>query len=137
MQLKNKQKPHEKTIFFLLSVFTLLIGSSLHAQDLFPPVEIVQGTFIGTTIPLRDFPTIEYNSSDPKTMTIFENRSRYNEKVNENALPYNDINTNVQDKIGGISAFALEQNFVGFDDTGATPPDSYRCRWTKSLCTCS
>jgi len=108
---------------FLLSVFTLLIASVIFAQDSFPPVEIVQGTFIGTTIPLRDFPTIEYNSSDPKTMTIFENRSRYNEKVNENSLPYNDINTNVQDKIGGISAFALEQNFVGFDDTGATPPD--------------
>jgi hypothetical protein len=108
---------------FILIVFTLFLSTLMNAQDLFSPVEIVQGTFIGTTIPLRDFPTIEYNSSDPKTMTIFENRSRYNAKVNENSLPYNNINTNVQDKIGGISAFALEQNFVGFDDTGATPPD--------------
>ena len=78
---------------------------------------------MGTTVPLRDFPTTEYDATSPKTMTIVENKSRINEKVNQNALPYNDINTNFQDGIGGIYSYALEQNFVGFDNTGFTPPD--------------
>jgi hypothetical protein len=108
---------------FLLSVFTLLIGSVMFAQELFPATEVIQGTFIGTTVPLRDFPTIENNSNDPKTITIVQNKSRYNAKVNDNALPYNDINTKVQEDFGGIATYALEQNFVGFDNTGFTPPD--------------
>ena len=107
----------------LLSVFALLFSSVIFAQDSFPATEVIEGTFIGTTIPLRDFPTNEYNSTDPKTMTIVENKSRINEKVNDDALPFNDINTRVQETIGGITANALEQNFIGFDNTGFTPPD--------------
>ena len=108
----------------LLFVFVaLLFSSGIFAQELFPPVEIIQGTFIGTTIPLRDFPTTDYSSEGVKTMTIFPNRSRYNAKVNEDALPLNDINLNVQSEKGPIPSYALEQNFVGFDNTGATPPD--------------
>ncbi len=110
-----------KNIF--LFAIALLFNGLAFAQDSFPPVEMVQGTFIGTTIPLRDFPTIEYDESSPKTMTIFENRSRLNERVNEGALPLNDINTKKQDDFGGIFSYALEQNFVGFDNTGFTPPD--------------
>jgi hypothetical protein len=107
----------------LLSVFALLFSSVIFAQDSFPATEVIEGTFIGTTIPLRDFPTNEYNSTDPKTMTIVENKSRINEKVNDDALPFNDINTRVQETIGGITVNALEQNFIGFDNTGFTPPD--------------
>jgi len=107
---------------FLFAI-AFLFSFGMFAQDLFPPVEIIQGTFIGTTIPLRDFPTTVYDTDEVKTMTIFPNRSRYNAKVNEDALPLNDINLNVQKEKGGVHTYALEQNFVGFDNTGFTPPD--------------
>ena len=106
-----------------LWAIAFLFSCGLFAQELFPPVEIIQGTFIGTTIPLRDFPTITESNSGKTTMTIFPNRSRYNAKVNNDALPLNDFNTKVQNEIGGVETYAIEQNFVGFDNTGATPPD--------------
>ena len=109
-------------IIFICFITTLL-GGVVNAQDSFSATEFIQGTYMGTTIPLRDFPTTEYDATSPKTMTIIENKFQINEKVNQNSLPYNDINTNVQDKVGGIFSYALEQNFVGFDDTGFTPPD--------------
>lgn len=108
----------------LLLVVAIVFSSGMYAQDSFPPVEIIQGTFVGTTIPLRDFPVIEESSPrDVSTLTIFPNRSRYNAKVNNDALPLNDINTSKQSEVGGITTYALEQNFTGFDNTGATPPD--------------
>ena len=110
-----------KNIFTCL--FIILLAGVVNAQDSFTATEFIQGTYMGTTVPLRDFPTTEYDATSPKTMTIVENKSRINEKVNQNALPYNDINTNAQDKVGGIFSYALEQNFVGFDNTGFTPPD--------------
>ena len=110
-----------KNIFTCL--FIILLAGVVNAQDSFTATEFIQGTYMGTTVPLRDFPTTEYDATSPKTMTIVENKSRINEKVNQNALPYNDINTNAQDKVGGIFSYALEQNFVGFDNTSLTPPD--------------
>ena len=107
----------------LLLVSAILFSCGIFAQELFPPVEVIQGTFVGTTIPLRDFPTTVYNTDEVKTMTIFPNRSRYNAKVNDDALPLNDINVNVQKEVGGVHSYALEQNFIGFDNTGFTPPD--------------
>ncbi|MCF6306673.1 MAG: T9SS type A sorting domain-containing protein [Flavobacteriaceae bacterium] len=108
----------------LFAFVALLFSSGMMAQESFSPVEIIQGTFVGTTIPLRDFPVVaEYSTDDVKTMTIFPNRSRFNAKVNGDALPFNDINTKIQSSIGGIQTYALEQNFTGFDNTGATPPD--------------
>ena len=108
----------------LLLAFAILFSCGIFAQELFPPTEVIQGTFIGTTIPLRDFPTVGENlNTDPKSMTIFPNRSRYNAKVNDDALPYGDVDHNVQKTLGGITAYALEQNFIGFDNTGYTPPD--------------
>ncbi len=107
----------------LLLAFAILFSCGIFAQELFPPVEIIQGTFVGTTIPLRDLPTVAYDADEVKTMTIVPNRSRYNAKVNENALPLNDINVNAQKEKGGIHTYALEQNFIGFDNTGPTPPD--------------
>ena len=118
---KNKSNMKNKNLLF--AFVALLFSSGMMAQELFPPVEIIQGTFIGTTIPLRDFPTTTESNSGKTTMTIFPNRSRYNAKVNNDALPLNDFNTKVQQEVGGIVTYALEQNFVGFDNTGFTPPD--------------
>lgn len=108
----------------LLFAVAILFSMSMSAQELFPPVEIIQGTFIGTTIPLRDFPVEQQNlNTDPKTMTIFPNRSRYNAKVNDDALPLGDVDHNAQKNFGQINTRDIEQNFIGFDNTGFTPPD--------------
>jgi len=109
----------------LLFTFAALVCGSLFAQETFPPTEIIQGTFIGKTIPLRDFPTVENNlNMDPKTLTIFPNRSRYNPQVNDDALP-NGIDNNAQSTFGGIYSFPLEQNFIGASasESGFLPPD--------------
>jgi GEVED domain/CARDB len=111
---------------YLLFAIVIVMSGSLYAQETFPPTEIIVGTYIGKTIPLRDFPTVEENPNmDPRTLTIFPNRSRYNPKVNDDALPLNDIELNVQKDIGGINSYALEENFIGASssESGAVPPD--------------
>ncbi len=111
-----------KYLFFAL---TILVSSSLFAQEKFPPTEVIVGTFIGKTMPLRDYPTVENNPNmDPKTLTIFPNRSRYNAQVNDDALP-NGKDTNAQTTVGGIHSYALEENFIGASssESGAVPPD--------------
>jgi len=109
----------------LLFAFAAIVCGSLFAQEKFPPTEVIQGTFIGKTIPLRDFPTVENNlNMDPKTLTIFPNKSRYNAQVNEDALPIG-IDNNAQNTFGGINSFPLEQNFIGASasESGFLPPD--------------
>ncbi|MEM7187733.1 MAG: CARDB domain-containing protein, partial [Bacteroidota bacterium] len=110
-----------KLLLFVLA----LTSTGLWAQDSFPPTEIIHGTYIGKTIPLRDFPTVENNPNmDPKTLTIFPNRSRYNPQVNANALP-RGYDNNVQNAVGGIHSYALEENFIGASssESGFVPPD--------------
>ena len=98
----------------LLFAVAILFSMSMSAQELFPPVEIIQGTFIGTTIPLRDFPVEQQNlNTDPKTMTIFPNRSRYNAKVNDDALPLGDVDHQAQKNFGQINTRDIEQNLAG------------------------
>ncbi len=120
---------------YLLFAIVIVMSGGLYAQETFPPTEVIVGTYIGKTIPLRDFPTVEDNPNmDPRTLTIFPNRSRYNAKVNEDALPIG-IDNNVQKNIGGIFSYALEENFIGAsssesgfvppDPTGAVGPDHY------------
>ena len=111
---------------YLLFAIVIVMSGGLYAQETFPPTEVIVGTYIGKTIPLRDFPTVEDNPNmNPRTLTIFPNRSRYNPKVNDDALPLNDIELNVQKDIGGISSYALEENFIGASssESGAVPPD--------------
>ena len=110
-----------------LLVFTfLLVSVSIFSQDKFPPVEIIQGTYVGKTIPLRDMPTINERSYTTKELKIVENNLRANEKVNENALPLNGKDPLRQKTIGGINLLPLEQNFDGLgsgESGGFTPPD--------------
>lgn len=105
-------------------LIAILFSFSMTAQEYFPATEVIQGTYIGKTIPLRDFPTVTENFST-KTLTIFPNKSRYNAKVNDNALPLYDIDHNVQKSKGKIHSYALEENFIGASssESGATPPD--------------
>ena len=107
----------------LLLLVTVIFSCSLWAQDGEAPTTIIEGTFIGKTIPLRDFPTVnESTVTEPKDIIIVPNNFRANEKVNQDALPLGADPT-AQKHIGGITSRALEQNFIGANNTNLTPPD--------------
>ncbi|RLD25188.1 MAG: hypothetical protein DRI70_07515, partial [Bacteroidetes bacterium] len=106
-----------KNLFFAIAV---IMCGSLFAQDTFPPTDIITGTFIGKTIPLRDFPTMEQNNNgDPKTLTIVPNVASITEELN----PTTTIINNLQTTIGGIESYPIEQNFIGASQTNVLPPD--------------
>ena len=107
----------------LLLLGVILFTCTLTAQDGEGPSSIIQGTFIGKTIPLRDFPTVTENTvTEPKDIIIVPNNFRANEKVNQNALPLGADQT-AQKEFGGIANRALEANFIGANNTNLTPPD--------------
>ncbi len=109
----------------LLFATSLLFGIGVYAQQVFPPDEVIVGTFIGKTIPLREYAIQEENSDQSiKEIKVVTNRSRYNPQVNANALP-NGIDQNVQRNFGEIQTRAIEQNFIGASssESGFTPPD--------------
>ncbi|MFT6200433.1 MAG: hypothetical protein ACJAQ2_002213 [Vicingaceae bacterium] len=107
----------------LLLLGTVILSCSLSAQEGEAPTTIIQGTFIGKTIPLRDFPTVSENTgTEVKDIIIIPNNFRANEKVNQDALPLGFDQT-AQKEFGGITGRALEENFIGATNTGATPPD--------------
>ncbi|SRX75066.1 GEVED domain-containing protein [Aequorivita antarctica] len=109
----------------LLFATFLLFGIGVYAQQTFPPDEVIVGTFIGKTIPLRDYAIQEENHDQSiKEIKLVSNRSRYNPQVNSNALP-NGIEQNVQKGFGEIQTRAIEQNFIGASssESGFVPPD--------------
>lgn len=109
----------------LLFATALLFGIGVYAQQVFPPDEVIVGTFIGKTIPLREYAVQEENHDQSiKEIKIVSNRSRYNPQVNADALP-NGIDQNVQRNFGEIRTRAIEQNFIGASssESGYTPPD--------------
>ena len=108
----------------LLFALTVILGSSLFAQETFPPTEIITGTFKGKTIPLRDFPTMEAGEfNDPKTHTMVPvpNESNTTPEPNNTTT----VIQNLQTEPGGIVALPLEQNFIGASasESGFFPPD--------------
>src|SRR5690606_4814236 len=109
----------------LLFATALLFGIGVNAQQVFPPDEVIVGTFIGKTIPLREYAVQEENHDQTiKEIKVVSNRSRYNPQVNADALP-NGIDPNVQRNFGEIRTRAIEQNFIGASssESGFTPPD--------------
>jgi hypothetical protein len=102
------------------------MGFGSVAQEKFPPTEIIQGTFIKKTIPLRDFPTVQPQDYKINEITIIENNLRANEKVNQNAFPLDGKDPLRQKVVGGISNMPIEENFdglTGSEGGGFTPPD--------------
>ena len=108
----------------------VLVGSGAlmaQVQDSMPPSESWTGTFMGETIPLRDWPTINPNETETGVIEIkiIPNDLRRNEKVNADALPlFGDQSR--QALFGGIQSYALEENFDGLSSSeggGFTPPD--------------
>ena len=107
----------------LLTVVFLLLGIGLFAQQKFPPEQIITGTLVRQTMPLRDFPTLPENLHlDPKTLTVVPNESTTQIEINE--VPPTIID-NIQTKLGGVRTRAIEQNFIGASssESGFFPPD--------------
>ncbi|MGV6828170.1 MAG: GEVED domain-containing protein [Flavobacteriales bacterium] len=110
----------------LLFAVAILFSIGLFAQENHGPTTIIEGTFVGKTIPLRDMPTINETTYSAKDLKIIENNLRANEKVNNNALPLNDVDLQRQKENGKIHSYALEENFDGLasgESGGFTPPD--------------
>ncbi|MGJ8665273.1 MAG: GEVED domain-containing protein [Patiriisocius sp.] len=100
----------------------VLISTSLFAQETFSPTEVITGTFLGKTIPLRDFATMQpYEFNDPRTHTMIPN-------ISVTPFEINATNTNidnVQTEMGRIATMPPIQNFVGASssESGSFPPD--------------
>ncbi len=104
-------------------LFIFMIGLGLFAQENFPANDVIVGTYIGETLPLRDFPTIAENLNlDPKTLTIVPNESTTQIEINN--VPATVI-ANVQKLLGNIVTMPIEQNFIGASasESGFFPPD--------------
>ena len=106
----------------LLYLGLLFFTCSLFAQETFPPDEIITGTFIGKTLPLRDFPTMQENEfNDPRTQTMVPNESITPLEANTTTT----VIQNMQTEPGSIVSLPLEQNFIGASasESGFFPPD--------------
>ncbi len=106
-------------LFFTLS---LLCFATLFGQDKLPPTEIITGTFIGKTVPMRDFPTIKPGEMRGEAVEVMV--------PNDSRTPMDFVETttiinNLQTEKGKIVTQPIEQNFVGASQTesGFLPPD--------------
>ncbi len=104
-------------------VLIVLFSVALPAQETFPPSEVITGTYIGQTIPLRDFPTVESQNYDAKEQTMVLDQLMNTEFENVNTTT---IIPNLQTEPGQIESLPLEQNFIGAsasESGGVFPPD--------------
>lgn len=107
-----------KNIFL---VILLIVSGKFFAQETFPPSEIVVGTFIGKTIPLRDYPVMTTNLNNPEMLVMVPNENN----TPEDLTPTTTFIQNLQTEPGQIAAFPIEQNFIGASasESGFFPPD--------------
>jgi hypothetical protein len=121
----------KKAIYVLLAL-GLFATTTLFAQETFAPTEIITGTYLGETVPMRDYAVEQIPGPfNPKNQIMVPN---------ESTTPINVIETttiipNMQTEIGTIVAQPIEQNFVGSgsfesnffppDPTGAVGPNHY------------
>jgi len=109
--------------FFLLLL--LLSTSFIYSQN--NPTVIIEGEFLGKTIPLRDFVSSPENTYKVNEIRIISNNLRANEKLNPEGLPIDGIDPLRQTSNNNYSAmFSLEENFDGISTNeagGFTPPD--------------
>jgi hypothetical protein len=110
----------------LLTISMVFLCYGFFAQEKTPPTEIIQGTFLGKTIPLRDFPTIQPKEYRINEIKIIENNLRAHEKLNPNGYPLDGKDPLRQVEMGGINSMPIEENFDGLNSSeggGFTPPD--------------
>ncbi len=109
----------------LLCMALILLGLGVYAQETFPPDEVIIGSYVGKTAPLRDYTVKEENHNrNVKEIKLVQNRSRYREQVNMDALPHG-VDPSAQKNFGNIQTRAIEQNFIGASssESGFVPPD--------------
>lgn len=109
-----------KKLFFLA---TLLISAAIYAQSDRIPSEVITGTFIGKTAPLRDYPVHNPNIYSLSEITIVP--QQVNVIQEENRTSSVTIIPNLQTVQGGITALPILQNFQGANQgqSGYLPPD--------------
>jgi hypothetical protein len=119
-----------KNIFVAVALI-FCIGVS--AQETFPPSEIITGTYLGKTIPLGDFPTVESQIYGAKEQTMVLDQLNI---TTGNPVETTTVIPNMQTEPGQIETMPLEQNFIGAsaseaggvfppDPTGAVGPNHY------------
>ncbi|MEM7187437.1 MAG: hypothetical protein AAF466_12330 [Bacteroidota bacterium] len=120
---------------FTLLVMGFVFAPLSYAQTEFPPVSIAEGTYLGETIPLRDFPTIEEFEGSTTDAIEVPNNMRSTGRTNQNSLPvgpdpllqteptYRD-SSNPLVNFDGI-AISESGGFVPPDPTGAVGPNHY------------
>ena len=105
------------------------------AQTEFPPISIAEGTYLGETMPLRDFPTIEEFEGRTTDAIEIPQNMRSTGRTNQNALPVGPDpliqtestyrqNSNPLINIDGI-AISESGGFIPPDPTGAVGPNHY------------
>ena len=111
-----------KKLYFLFAtiVFGTIAG---FAQSVFPPASVEYGTYLGETIPLRDFETIDpINSLDD--VRIIPNNLRQPAKVNPDALPLNgDPLVGLNDPFRAPAETLVNFEGTNISEGGAIPPD--------------
>ncbi len=114
-----------KKMTLFLAVF--MVAINLLAQEGTPPGTLGQGTFLGKTIPLRDFPLISSASNGKNELRIIPNNFPVNGAIEENALPVGEDPLRQSAlNFAAENQSTLEANFDGPNVTqggGATPPD--------------
>lgn len=111
-----------KKLYFLAVL--LLCAMVSNAQSSFGPVETGTLTYIGQTIPLRDFPTMEVTTSDE--LKLIPNRTQNIPKANPAALPQDGDPLISRNRAPFRSSREVLQDFQGMNRSnagGATPPD--------------
>tara|TARA_R100000935_G_scaffold21876_2_gene40381 strand:+ start:35261 stop:38182 length:2922 start_codon:yes stop_codon:yes gene_type:complete len=120
-----------KKKFYVLAL-GLFVTTMMFAQETFGPTEILTGTYLGETIPLREYAlnqVQERNNPDTEVMVPNESNTPFDFVETTTVIP------NLQTEEGKIITQPIEQNFVGSgsfesgffppDPTGAVGPDHY------------
>jgi hypothetical protein len=120
---------------FTLLVMGFVFAPLSYAQTEFPPVSIAEGTYLGETMALRDFPTIEEFEGSTTDAIEVPNNMRSSGRTNQNALPvgpdplmqteptYRE-SMNPLVNFDGI-AISESGGFIPPDPTGAVGPNHY------------
>ena len=108
-----------------MAVFVVLVTTfSATAQESFPPIEIVEGTFLGKTIPLRDFPTMQEQNYTLEQLNVIE--QQFQVSGSQNSGENNSfVDPLIQNNPMQRATSTQLANFDGLNssESGAIPPD--------------
>lgn len=111
-----------KKLLFFSFLFISIYTFGQHS-----PTFTSQGTYLGKTIPLRDFPVVEERQYRINEITVVPNNLRANEKLDASGLPLNGLDPVRQRSAGSYnSTRTVELNIDGItrgESQGFVPPD--------------